>query len=101
MQVNAGSDYVYGLYRYNVYSRPVDGSQNWRYIPGKKIRQITGSGHSDVFGIGCDGILYRCKKPCIGEWEQMIGRFAQCDATFDSLIAVTGSGYVYERKTGI
>ena len=65
-QIDRGHKYVYGVNSINdIYSRPVDGSGNWRQIPGKLIH-ISASGTDEVFGVNAAHTIYRCRKPCIG-----------------------------------
>ena len=102
-QIDAGHDYVYGVNSGNsIFALPVNGVGSWRHIRGPpgNMKHITGSGRNDVFGITTRNQIYRCKKPCIGEWELMSGRLNQCDATFDSVVGVYSSA-IYHRKTGI
>ena len=84
----------------NIYVRPVNGSGSWRQIPGQ-LRHVTASGKSEVFGTNAHGHIYRCKKPCIREWEKVEGNLKQCDATFNSIVGVTTSNAIYRRHTGI
>ena len=80
------------------YVRPIDGSGSWRQIPGR-LKHITGSGKSEVFGTNAHGYIYRCKKPCTGEWEKVEGNLKQCDATFNSIVGVTISNAIYRRQS--
>ena len=66
-----------------VYSRLVDGSGSWRKIPGpagEEMVYVTASGRDIITGITAGGNIYRCMKPCVGEWEKMEGSARQCDA---------------------
>ena len=101
-QIDGGYGYVYGVNVHDdIYTRPIDGSgEGWRRIPGK-LKHITASGKSDVFGVNKNDQIFRCNKPCIGEWELMSGRLKQCDATFDSFVGVNSADQIFERRTGI
>ena len=101
-QIDGGQDYVYGVDRHdNIYTRPVDGSKGWRRIPGK-LKHITASGRVEVFGVNRANQLFRCKKPCIGEWEHMDNvNMLQCDATFDSFVGIRMKQEVVKHYTGI
>ena len=69
-QIDGGHAYVYGVTSDDsIFVRPVDGSGSWRPIPGR-LRHITASGKDEVFGTNAHGHVYRCKKPCIGEWRE-------------------------------
>ena len=101
-QIDGGHDYVYGINRAgHIFTRPVDGSKSWRHIPGLRLKYITGSGGTDVFGVDRANNVYRCKKPCVGDFERMEGNLMQCDATFDSFIGVNSGHSVLEKVTGI
>ena len=103
-QIDGGHAYVYGVNSAdNMYVRLVDGSGNWRQIPGRlrHVHCVTASGKSEVFGTNTHGHVYRCKKPCIGEWEKVEGNLKQCDATFNSIVGVMTSSAIYLRHTGI
>ena len=59
---------------------------------------VTASGTDEVFGIDADHLVYRCKKPCIGEWEKIGGTLKQCDATFNGLFGVNSKFKIYQHK---
>ena len=102
-QVDGGHGYVYGVNSANqVFALPVDGSGGWRHIPGIRLKHITASGRNEVFGTSNDNRLYRCQKPCVGDWELMEEKgMQQCDATFDSVVGIDHYNYVFEQRTGI
>ena len=92
---------MYGVNSNNrIYSRPVDGSGTWRLIPGG-LKHVTASGRNEIFGVNNAGQIWRCKKPCIGDWERIEGGLVQCDATFNGLFGVNSAGNIYRRPTGI
>lgn len=66
-----------------------------------KLKHIIASGKSEVFGANASGHIFRCKKPCVGEWEKVEGSLKQCDATFNSLVGVNTANAIYRRHTGI
>ena len=104
-QVDGGYAYVYGVNRGGaVYSRPIDGSGRWRHIAASvKMQHVTASGKDDIFAVSTTGDTYRCKKPCIGEWEKMstnFNRMTRCDASYDALFGVGGGGSILRHKTG-
>lgn len=99
-QIDGGHKYVYGVNINNqTYSRPVDGSgKGWRKIYGRRMIHVSASGSDDIFGVDEDYEVYRCKKPCIGEWEKIGDSMKQCDATFNGLFGVT-SQYQIKKRT--
>ena len=100
-QIDGGEKYVYGVNSGNtVYSRPVDGSGGWFAVPGKKMQYVS-VGHDEVFGIDEDSDVYRCKIPCIGNWEEMAfdeGSMGEIDATIDGVFGVSTGGTIYEKE---
>ena len=71
------------------HTRHVDGSGNWRLIAGKRVKQITASGVHEVFAVDTKNKLYRCRKPCLGGWEEMDGHFNQVDAANHGVYGIT------------
>ena len=100
-QIDGGYGYVYGVNSGNaIYTRPVDGSGTWRRIPGS-LKHVTASGRNEIFGVNNNNNLYRCKKPCIGEWELVDDVYmTQCDATFDSFVGIRVQSQNYKHVTG-
>ena len=79
--IDGGQERVYGVNSGGaVFTRNVDGSGNWRHIPGRRMKQITASGVHEVFAVDASKKLYRCRKPCLGGWEEMDGHFSQIEA---------------------
>ena len=98
-QIDGGERAVYGVTTKNdVYTRPVDGSGTWRKIPGS-MKHISASGVYDVFAVDVNDKIFRCRKPCVGEWIQLghVARLAQCDATADGLFGVNKSNNIYKK----
>ena len=99
-QIDGGQEYVYAVNTTNhIFSRPVDGSGSWRIIPGRMIHVSVGS--YEIFGIDPTNEIYRCKKPCIGEWEKVAfddGDLKQCDVTTNGVFAVTTGSGIYHHK---
>ena len=56
----------------DIFVRPVDGRGKWRHIPGK-LKYVTASGKSEIFGSNAADDIFHCPKPCIGEWEHIPG----------------------------
>ena len=104
-QIDGGYAYVHGVNSGgHVYSMPIDASKGWRHIPAPvRMNHVSVSGKDDIFATSREGDVYRCKKPCIGEWEKMstnYNKLSQCDASYDAIFAVTSGGTVYRHKTG-
>ena len=104
-QIDGGYAYVYGVNNGgNVYSMPIHGSKGWRHVPAPvKMNHVTASGDDEIFATSQQGDVYRCKKPCIGDWEKMstnYNKLSKCDASFDAIFAVTSGGAVFRHKTG-
>ena len=99
-QIDAGPAYVYGVSCNNIYARPVDGSGSWRQIPGS-LKHVTASGRDEIYGVNSDDEIYRCKKPCVGDWERIEGTLMQCDATINGLFGVQANYNIFRRPTGI
>ena len=101
-QIDGGYGYIYGVNSANaIYTRPVDGSGTWRRIPGS-LKHVTASGRTEIFGVNNNNNLFRCKKPCVGEWELVDNVYmTQCDATFDSFVGIRVQSQNYKHVTGI
>ena len=104
-QIDGGYAYVYGVNSGGaVFSRPIDASKGWRHIPAPtQMNHVSASGKDDIFAVSRQGDIYRCSKPCIGEWEKMstnYNKLGQCDASYDAIFAVTSGGTVFRHKTG-
>ena len=96
-QIDGGEREVYGVSAGNrIYSRPVDGSLQWRQIPGS-LKHITASAPYAVYGVNAKDMVYRCRKPCIGEWELLSGYLGQCDGTANALFGVNSQGSLSRR----
>lgn len=101
-QVDGGEGYVYGVNAAGaVFARPIDGRPpGWRNIPGK-LKHITASGQREVFGVDDNDLIWRCKKPCIGDWEHVEGLLVQCDGTYDAVFGVNSAKQIWRRRTGV
>ena len=101
-QIDGGEKYVYGVNSGNdVFTRPVDGSGSWRLIPGLKLKYVTASGASNIYGVNAQDYIYSCQKPCIGDYKLMDGLLMQLDGTFDSFVGVNAGHNIFVRKTGL
>lgn len=102
-QIDGGQRAVYGVNRQNnIYTRPVDGSGQWRLIPSPpgKTKYITASGVNEVYALNDQDQIFRCTKPCVGEWIQLDhnGRLRQCDATVDALFGVNSAHSIWKKS---
>lgn len=79
------------------------GSKAWRHIPSVAMKHITVSGNDDVFATSRTGEVYRCSKPCVGDWEKMstdYRKLTQLDGSYDAIFGVSMGGAVIRHKTG-
>ena len=102
-QIDGGQDRVYGVNSGgNIYARLVDGSGSWRNIPWgqntQRMKQITASGSNEVFGVTTTKEVYRCKKPCLGEWEKMAGHLKQVEAATHGVYGITCDNDIMGKK---
>ena len=97
-QIDGGLRYVYGVNSANqIWRRPVDGSGSWAQIPGS-LKHVTASAVDEMFGVGKGDEIYRCKKPCVGDFKLMSGYLSQCDGSTDLLVGVNNHQHVYARE---
>lgn len=97
-QIDGGAREVYGVNSNNyIFARPVDGSGNWRHIPGT-LKHISASGTYDVYGVNRHDVIFRCRKPCIAQWEVLSGRLSQCDAGPNALFGVNSNDDIFRRN---
>ena len=99
-QIDGGEREVCGVNRNNqLYCRPVDGSGTWRLVSAG-YKHVTTSGSYDLYAIKTDGNIYRCRKPCIGQWIELThsySSFGQCDATANALFAVDSNRTLWRK----
>ena len=97
-QIDGGQEHVYGVNSANdAFRLPVNGSGGWRHIPGMKLQYISASGVDEVFAIDPKDNVFRCKKPCVGNFEQMGGQLRQCDATVNGLFGVNAGQNIFRH----
>ena len=88
--IDGGQERVYGVDSEGaVYTQNVDGRGKWRHIPSKRMKQITASGVHEVFAVDAENKLHRCRKPCVGGWEEMDGHFDHVDAANHGVYGTT------------
>ena len=101
-QIDGGERYVYGVNNANqVWTRPIDGSGSWRLIRGQLLKHVTASSATSIYGVDTADHIYRCEKPCVGNFEVLDGRLMQIDGTFDSFVGVNSAHHIFTRKTGV
>ena len=63
-QVSGGKS-VWGIDKSGyVWKRPVDGSGAWKKTGGKRMKYVDGDDPNFLWGVGSDGSVQKCKKPC-------------------------------------
>ena len=100
-QIDGGEREVCGVNRGgHVYCRPVDGSGRWRGISGG-FKYVTASSPYDLYGISTKNELFRCKKPCIGQWIRVgtdkINNLNQCDGSPNALFGIDASHSIWRK----
>ena len=100
-QIDGGEREVCGVAKdRSFWCRPVDGSKNWRRIPGS-FKYVTTSGPYDIFGIDQNNEIFSCRKPCIGQWVRVgqdnINTLTQCDATANALFGVDSGQSIWRK----
>ena len=99
--IDGGEREVCGVNRgNNLYCRPVDGSRRWRHLGGG-FKYVTTSGPYDIFAVTTKDEIFRCRKPCIGQFIQVghdkITRLSQCDATTNALFGVDSGQSIWRK----
>jgi hypothetical protein len=100
-QIDGGQREVCGVNRQNnLFCRPVDGSGKWRHI-SNNLKHVTTSGSYDLYAVSIKDEIFRCRKPCIGQWIQVghnqITRLSQCDATVNALFGVDAGQSIWRK----
>lgn len=74
-QISAGQTEVYALngdqnskHNSRVYARRADGTGNWRLVRGGSLSWIDASSPKYVLGVNKEGAVFKCRKPCHGNW---------------------------------
>ena len=97
VDIEVGDEEVWGVNATNhIFKRPVDGSGEWRSVPGE-MRYISASGYRYVWGIAPNDSLYNCEMPCDnGEWQYIGDNFQLVDATRNYVVGYTTDEIVFE-----
>ena len=84
----------------SLFCRPVDGSGEWRLV-SSGFQHVTTSGPYDIFGINTKNEIFRCRKPCIGQWIQVghdkINGLTKCDATANALFGIDSGESIWRK----
>ncbi len=74
----------------------VDGKCQWTEIPGN-LKYIS-NGEFDIWGTGTNnwGSIFRCDKPCTGNWITVPGSLASVSVGKDMVYGVNDNGNVYQ-----
>ena len=89
VDIEVGDKEVWGVNATNhIFKRPVDGSGEWRSVPGE-MRYISASGYRYVWGIAPNDSLYNCEMPCDdGEWRYIGDNFKLVEASRNNVFGV-------------
>ncbi len=83
MQIDVGDSEVWGVNSARqIFKRPVDGSGAWIKVYGS-LKHVSASGNG---GVNKREMIFKCKKPCNGNWKQVDGHLKQVDG---------GDKYIY------
>lgn len=102
VQVSADETHVWAVSgNGTIHRRPVDGSGTWESVRGE-VQHLTASGDGLLWAVQSDGRVWKCDKPCTGDWK-LTGGWRQDDviqqvsagATY--LWAVTRTGAIWRR----
>jgi len=80
-QISGGRSEVWGVNSAGIIvKRPVDGSgTGWTEIPEVPggLKHVSASGKGYVWGVNSNDVIYKCQKPCSGDWLQVPGGLDQ------------------------
>ena len=101
-QIDGGESFVYGVNSTNnVHVRPIDGSGSWKYISGQKLKHVTASGDTRIYGVDTEDKIYSCQKPCFyGHFRPLNGKLAQIDGAFNAYAGVNSAKQIFVRPIG-
>ena len=95
VQLDVDDEFVWGVTQNDdIFVRPVDGSGSWRHIGGKLIR-VSASGNGYVWGTNRAHQIFKCKKPCTGDWQLVDGLLRMIDGGEREVCGVTGSNGLF------
>ena len=98
-QVDGGQIEVYGVSDVNtVFSYPVNGEGPMRNIQTPyDMKHISASAPHHVFAVDTQDRIYRCRKPCIGNWEKLSGRLSQIDGASNAVFGVNSGDDIFRH----
>ncbi len=98
MQVDADDTDVWGVYSSgSIWKRPVDGSgTKWQEVPGS-LKHISASGNGYIWGVNIYDVIYKCKKPCSGDWKLVDGALKQIDGGYSYVYGVNSANEILGR----
>ena len=74
--ISGGNIYAVGTDK-RLWKRPLpDTKNNWKRISGK-LKWVSASNPDYVYGVNSADHIYKCKKPCTGQWSRVPGRLKQ------------------------
>ena len=105
MQVDVDADYdeVWGVHALGaIFARPIDGSGDWRSIPFPhgRMLHVSASGRGYVWGVNREHEIFKCKKPCSGQWKKVAGFMTQIDGGHTEVCGVDEHYVVWCRPVG-
>ena len=97
VHIEVGDEEVWGVNAtYYIFKRPVNGSGEWRSVPGE-MRYISASGYRYVWGIAPNDSLYNCEIPCDnGEWQYIGDNFRLVDTTRNYVVGYSTDSTAFE-----
>lgn len=104
-QVDGGEREVCGINEQNaLFCRPVDASGAWRHV-SDGFKYVSASGPYDIFAVSTSNAVFSCKKPCIGQWDQLghndLTRLVKCDATTNALFGVDANESIWRKDISL
>ena len=107
VQIEAGDDEVWAVNASNhIFRRPVNGTRNsvWSTVPGR-LRYVSASGNEHIWGLAPNDSVYKCEKPCTGDWQPVEGALKQIDGGYNYVCGVTRNNTILamfvEEKSGM
>ena len=102
-QVDIDEMEVWGVTSTNdIYKRPVDGSGEWVPVVGS-LTHVSASGNGYIWGVNEDAVseiynVFKCKKPCAGDWEEVGGKLRQIDGGFAYVYAINDVNKIFRTE---
>ena len=61
------------------------------------LTHVSASGNGYIWGVNSSHLIYKCKKPCNGEWVLVDGRLKQIDGGYSYVYGVNSNDDIYTR----